>query len=110
MIDVTGPPPLPVVLWQTTLLSSTYLLLIPLTRYHHHPLITRFSFPLSLSLSLSPALALSLALPTANSSFLTDGASATLIMSEEKALELGFKPKAYLRAWAYTGGHTSIHR
>ncbi len=27
----------------------------------------------------------------------TDGASAALIMSEEKALELGFKPKAYLR-------------
>eukprot|EP00124_Ichthyophonus_hoferi_P000904 Ihof_evm13s39 gene=Ihof_evmTU13s39 len=33
----------------------------------------------------------------ANASFLTDGASASLIMSEEKALELGFKPKAYLR-------------
>lgn len=27
----------------------------------------------------------------------TDGASATLIMSEEKALALGFKPIAYLR-------------
>lgn len=39
----------------------------------------------------------------ANSSFLTDGASATLIMSEEKALELGFKPKAYIRAWEYVG-------
>jgi acetyl-CoA acyltransferase len=39
----------------------------------------------------------------ANSSFLTDGASATLIMSEEKALELGFKPKAYIRAWSYVG-------
>eukprot|EP01036_Dinobryon_divergens_P025978 gene25978-34578_t len=37
----------------------------------------------------------------ANSSFLTDGASATLIMSEEKALELGFKPKAYIRGWTY---------
>ena len=33
----------------------------------------------------------------ANSSFLTDGASACLIMSEEKALELGFTPKAYIR-------------
>eukprot|EP01134_Creolimax_fragrantissima_P008475 CFRG8475T1 len=32
-----------------------------------------------------------------NSSFLTDGASATLIMSEEKALALGLKPLAYLR-------------
>ena len=27
----------------------------------------------------------------------TDGASACLIMSEDKALEMGFKPKAYLR-------------
>jgi len=39
----------------------------------------------------------------ANSSYLTDGASASLIMSEEKALELGFQPKAYLRAWTYVG-------
>ncbi len=39
----------------------------------------------------------------ANSSFLTDGASATLIMSEERALQLGYKPKAYIRSWAYVG-------
>ena len=39
----------------------------------------------------------------ANSSFLTDGATATLIMSEERALALGLKPKAYIRTWAYTG-------
>ena len=38
----------------------------------------------------------------ANSSFLTDGASAVLLMTEEKALALGFKPKAYLRDWNYT--------
>ncbi|KAJ1452914.1 beta-ketoacyl-CoA thiolase [Pelagophyceae sp. CCMP2097] len=37
----------------------------------------------------------------ANSSFLTDGASASLIMSEEKALALGYKPKAYLRHWTF---------
>lgn len=37
----------------------------------------------------------------ANSSFLTDGASACLVMSEKKALELGFKPKAYLRDYVY---------
>jgi acetyl-CoA acyltransferase len=37
----------------------------------------------------------------ANSSFLTDGASASLIMSEEKALELGYKPMAYIRDWAF---------
>lgn len=29
--------------------------------------------------------------------FQTDGASAVLLMSEEKALALGYKPKAYLR-------------
>lgn len=39
----------------------------------------------------------------ANSSFLTDGASSILIMSEEKALQLGFKPKAYIRSWTYVG-------
>ncbi|XP_037069014.1 trifunctional enzyme subunit beta, mitochondrial-like [Pollicipes pollicipes] len=33
----------------------------------------------------------------ANSSFLTDGASACLITTEEKAKEMGWKPKAYLR-------------
>lgn len=37
----------------------------------------------------------------ANSSFLTDGASASLIMSEARALELGFKPMAYLRDWSF---------
>lgn len=39
----------------------------------------------------------------ANSSFLTDGAAATLIMSEDKARELGYKPKAYIRGWTYVG-------
>jgi len=37
----------------------------------------------------------------ANSSYLTDGASACLIMTEEKAKELGLKPKAYLREYTY---------
>ncbi|CAI9608469.1 unnamed protein product [Staurois parvus] len=37
----------------------------------------------------------------ANSSFLTDGASAVLLMSEEKALAMGYKPKAYLRDFVY---------
>lgn len=37
----------------------------------------------------------------ANASFLTDGASAALIMSEEKALAMGLKPKAYLRSFVY---------
>lgn len=37
----------------------------------------------------------------ANSSFLTDGAAASLIMSESKAKELGYKPWAYLRDWSF---------
>jgi len=37
----------------------------------------------------------------ANSSFLTDGAAATLLMSERKAKELGYKPLAYLRDWSF---------
>jgi len=37
----------------------------------------------------------------ANASYLTDGASACLIMTEEKALEMGYKPKAYLREFMY---------
>lgn len=36
-----------------------------------------------------------------NSSFLTDGASASLIMEEQTALALGLKPKAYLRAYNF---------
>merc|ERR1711916_161118 len=36
-----------------------------------------------------------------NASFLTDGASATLIMSEEKAKALGYKPKAILKDYLF---------
>merc|ERR1719244_949154 len=37
----------------------------------------------------------------ANSSYLTDGASAALIMTEEKAKQYGLTPKAYFRAYTY---------
>jgi len=37
----------------------------------------------------------------ANASFLTDGASACLITTEEKAKERGWRPKAYLRNFLY---------
>jgi len=37
----------------------------------------------------------------ANSSFLTDGASAALLTTPEKAKELGLKPKAYLRDFLF---------
>ncbi|WP_069131966.1 acetyl-CoA C-acyltransferase [Rhodohalobacter halophilus] len=36
-----------------------------------------------------------------NASFLTDGASAALVMSEEKALERGYQPKSILHAYSY---------
>jgi acetyl-CoA acyltransferase len=37
----------------------------------------------------------------ANASYLTDGASACLIMSEEKAKAGGFKPRSFLRNYVY---------
>ena len=37
-----------------------------------------------------------------NASPLTDGASAVLLMSEEKAKSLGMEPLGYIRSWAYT--------
>lgn len=37
----------------------------------------------------------------ANASFLTDGASSCLLMTEAKAKELGLRPKAYLRDFLY---------
>jgi len=40
-------------------------------------------------------------LTAGNSSPLTDGASALLLMSEEKAKSLGLTPLGYLRSWAY---------
>jgi acetyl-CoA acyltransferase len=36
-----------------------------------------------------------------NASPLTDGASAVLLMSEEKARALGYEPLGYIRSWAY---------
>lgn len=42
-------------------------------------------------------------LTAGNSSPLTDGAAAVLLMSEGKARALGFKPLARIRSWAYAG-------
>jgi acetyl-CoA acyltransferase len=38
-----------------------------------------------------------------NSSPLTDGAAAVVLMEEEAARRLGFEPKAFVRAWAFIG-------
>ena len=42
-------------------------------------------------------------LTAGNSSALTDGAAAVLLMSEKKAKALGLEPLAAFRSWAYTG-------
>lgn len=42
-------------------------------------------------------------LTAGNSSPLTDGAAAVLLMSEEKAKSLGLKPLAAFRSWSYVG-------
>ena len=42
-------------------------------------------------------------LTAGNSSALTDGAAAVLLMSEEKALALGYEPLAAVKTWAYVG-------
>ncbi|MBI4511741.1 MAG: acetyl-CoA C-acyltransferase [Deltaproteobacteria bacterium] len=52
---------------------------------------------------LKPVFARDGSLTAGNSSPLTDGASAVLLMSEEKARALGFKPLAAFRSWAYAG-------
>ena len=38
-----------------------------------------------------------------NSSPLTDGAAAVLLMEAKTAKRLGFEPKAYVRSWAFAG-------
>ncbi len=42
-------------------------------------------------------------LTAGNSSPLTDGAAAVLLMSEEKARALGYAPRAAFRSWSYVG-------
>ncbi len=39
----------------------------------------------------------------ANASFLTDGAAAVLMMTEEKAQQLNLKPKAYIHSYTFVG-------
>ncbi len=42
-------------------------------------------------------------LTAANSSFLTDGAGAVLLMEENRAKELGFQPKARIKSYTFVG-------
>lgn len=52
---------------------------------------------------LRPVFAKNGTLTAGNSSPLTDGASAVLLMSEDKAKALGYTPKAAFRSWSYVG-------
>jgi acetyl-CoA acyltransferase len=52
---------------------------------------------------LRPVFAKNGTLTAGNSSPLTDGAAAVLLMSEEKAKALGYTPLAAFRSWAYAG-------
>ncbi|MFB6347334.1 MAG: acetyl-CoA C-acyltransferase [bacterium] len=52
---------------------------------------------------LSPAFKKNGTLTAANSTPLTDGAASVLLMSEEKADELGIEPKAAFKSWSYCG-------
>jgi acetyl-CoA acyltransferase len=52
---------------------------------------------------LKPAFAKDGTLTAGNSSALTDGAACVLIMSEERAKDLGFEPLAAFKSWAYVG-------
>ena len=52
---------------------------------------------------LRPAFAKNGSLTAANSSSLTDGAAGVLIMTEDKAKELGFTPLAAFKSWSYIG-------
>lgn len=52
---------------------------------------------------LRPVFAKNGTLTAGNSSPLTDGAAAVLLMSEEKARALGYQPLAAFRSWSYVG-------
>lgn len=52
---------------------------------------------------LRPVFAKDGSLTAGNSSALTDGAAAVLLMSEEKAKALGYTPLAAIRSWSYVG-------
>jgi acetyl-CoA acyltransferase len=52
---------------------------------------------------LRPVFAKDGTLTAGNSSALTDGAAAVLLMSEEKAKSLGMKPLAAIKSWSYVG-------
>jgi acetyl-CoA acyltransferase len=72
-------------------------------RWVHTDTIVRADTSVEKLAKLRPAFAANGTLTAGNSSPLTDGAAAVLLMSEEKARALGFAPLARFASWAYTG-------
>ncbi len=75
----------------------------PAGKWVHTDTIVRGDTSVEKLAKLRPAFAKDGTVTAGNSCALSDGASATLIMSEEKAKALGFTPLARFRSWAYAG-------
>ena len=74
----------------------------PEGKWVHHDQLVRGSTSKEKLSKLRSVFAKNGTLTAGNSSALTDGASCVLLMSEEKALELGFTPLCYVNNWAYS--------
>ena len=70
-------------------------------RWIHQDMLVRGDTSVEKLARLRPVFAKNGTLTAGNSSPLTDGASAVLLMSEEKALALGYEPLAAIRDWSY---------
>ena len=75
----------------------------PSGRWVHADTIVRGDTSLEALARLKPVFAKDGTLTAGNSSPLTDGAAAVLLMSEERARSLGMKPRAAFKSWAYVG-------
>jgi acetyl-CoA acyltransferase len=75
----------------------------PAGKWVHADGLVRADTSLEKLASLKPAFAKDGTLTAGNSSALTDGAAAVLLMSEQKARAIGLRPLAALSAWAYVG-------
>jgi len=75
----------------------------PSGRWVHADTIVRGDTSLEALARLKPVFANDGTLTAGNSSPLTDGAAAVLLMSEERARSLGMKPRAAFKSWAYVG-------
>ena len=69
----------------------------------HHDTLVRADTSVEKLKRLRPVFAKDGTLTAGNSSPLTDGAAAVLLMSEEKARALGYTPLAAFRSWSYVG-------